>query len=39
MAKANVKVTFLCPVEKVWDTVTDLKKALGCEETSKIQIF
>lgn len=24
MAKANVKVTFLCPVEKVWNTVTDL---------------
>ncbi len=24
MAKANVKVTFLCPIKRVWDVVTDL---------------
>nr|WP_317283957.1 hypothetical protein [uncultured Sellimonas sp.] len=24
MAKTNVKVTFLCTVEKVWNVVTDL---------------
>lgn len=24
MAKSNVKVTFLCPIEKVWNTVTNV---------------
>lgn len=34
MAKANVKVTFLCPAEKVWDLVTDLSY---CEWRSDLE--
>lgn len=38
MAKANVKVTFLCPVEKVWNTVTDLKNYGWRSDIKKIRI-
>lgn len=38
MAKANVKVTFLCPVEKVWDTVTDLRNYEWRSDINKIRI-
>lgn len=29
MAIANMKVTFLCPIEKVWNKVTDLNDFFG----------
>lgn len=38
MAKSNVKVTFLCPVEKVWDTVTDLRNYKWRSDINKICI-
>lgn len=38
MAKANVKATFLCPVEKVWDTVTDLRNYEWRSDINKIRI-
>lgn len=38
MATANIKVTFLCPVEKVWDVVTDLSKYKWRSDISKIDI-
>lgn len=38
MAKANIKVTFLCPVEKVWNTVTDLENYGWRSDIKKIRI-
>lgn len=38
MAKTKVKVTFLCPVEKVWDTVTDLENYAWRSNLNKIRI-
>lgn len=39
MAKANIKVTFLCPVEKVWDTVTDLSRCGWRSDLERIEII
>lgn len=38
MANANIKVTFLCPVEKVWDIVTNLSNYEWRSDVSKIEI-
>ena len=39
MATANIKVTFLCPVEKVWDVVTDLSDYEWRSDISKIEVI
>ena len=39
MAVANVKVTFLCPVEKIWDVVTDLSDYEWRSDLSKIEVI
>ncbi len=39
MAKANVKVTFLCPIEKVWSTVTDLSNYQWRSDIDNVQII
>lgn len=39
MAKANIKVTFLCPVEKVWNTITDLSQYKWRSDIEKIQVI
>lgn len=38
MARANVKVTFLCPMEEVWNTVTDLENYGWRSDIKKIRI-
>lgn len=38
MAETNVKVTFQCPVEKVWDTVTDLSRYQWRSDIERIEI-
>lgn len=38
MAEANIKVTLLCPVEKVWDTVTDLSEWRWRSDLEKIEV-
>lgn len=38
MAKANIKVTLLCPVEKVWNTVTDLSEWRWRSDLEKIEV-
>ncbi len=38
MATANIKVTFLCPVEKIWDVVTDLSHYEWRSDISKIEV-
>lgn len=39
MATANIKVTFLCPVEKIWDVVTDLSNHKWRSDISKIEVI
>lgn len=39
MAKANIKVTFLCPVEKVWNTITNLSQYKWRSDIEKIQVI
>lgn len=39
MARANVKVTFLCPIEKVWDTVTNLYQYKWRSDIENIQVI
>ena len=39
MATANVKVTFLCPIEKVWNTVTDLDSYEWRSDIERIKIL
>ncbi len=38
MAMANIKVTFLCPVEKIWDVVTNLSNYGWRSDISKIEV-
>lgn len=39
MATANVKVTFLCPIEKVWNTVTDLDSYEWRSDIERIKVL
>lgn len=39
MAAANVKVTFLCPAEKVWKTVTDLTHYGWRSDLDRIEVI
>lgn len=39
MAKSNIKVTFLCPAEKVWRTVTDLLHYGWRSDLEKIEMI
>lgn len=39
MATANVKVTFLCPIEKVWNTITDLSVYEWRSDIERIKIL
>lgn len=39
MSTANIKVTFLCPIEKVWDTVTDLSNYKWRSDIDRIKII
>jgi len=39
MAMANMKVTFLCPVEKIWDVVTNLSNWEWRSDISKIKVI
>lgn len=39
MTAANVKVTFLCPVEKVWKTVTDLSHYVWRSDLERIEVI
>ncbi len=39
MATANVKVTFLCPIEKVWKKVTDLSECKWRSDLERIKII
>lgn len=39
MAIANIKVTFLCSVEKIWNIVTDLSNYRWRSDISKIEII
>ena len=39
MSTANIKVTFLCASEKVWDTVTDLSNYKWRSDIDRIKII
>nr|WP_315035965.1 polyketide cyclase [uncultured Lachnoanaerobaculum sp.] len=39
MAIANIKVTLLCPIEKVWDKVTDLNDFIWRSDLINIRII
>ncbi len=39
MAIANMKVTFLCPIEKVWNKVTDLNDFFWRSDLQNIKII
>lgn len=39
MAIANIKVTFLCPIEKVWNKVTDLNDFFWRSDLQNIKII
>jgi len=39
MAMANMKVTFYCPVEKIWDVVTNLSSWEWRSDISKIKVI
>ena len=39
MAIANIKVTLLCPIEKVWDKVTDLNDFIWRSDLINISII
>lgn len=39
MAKTNVKVTFLCTVEKVWNVVTDLSHYQWRSDISSVKVI
>ena len=38
MAIANIKVTLLCPIEKVWNKVTDLNDFVWRSDLKNIRI-
>lgn len=39
MAVSNIKVTFQCGIEKVWETVTSLEKYSWRSDLSKIEVL